>query len=143
MNIILIHCLILFINILQSNAYNKARCAVTDDIQVHVVNSLPFPELTLHCASKDNDLGYYNTTQNFDFHWRFCDSYLGVTLFFCHLTWGDKNVAFDVYTSKNREQCLRGMCNWEARPDGIYFAGGIPPVSPVNFKKMHDWKNNV
>ncbi|EYU39663.1 hypothetical protein MIMGU_mgv1a024833mg, partial [Erythranthe guttata] len=108
---------------------------------VQVVNSLPFPDLTLRCASIAIDLGYYNITKNSNFHWKFC--YIEVTLFFCHLTWGDKNVAFDAYTSKNRDQCLRGMCNWEARPDGIYFAGGIPPVSPVNFKKMYDWKNNV
>ncbi|CAI9759773.1 unnamed protein product [Fraxinus pennsylvanica] len=62
----------------------KLKCHITKKCEVHTVNNLP-RTLTLHCASGDDDLGFHNLTINNDFHGKFCESYLGVTLFFCHL----------------------------------------------------------
>lgn len=113
------------------------HCGITERYDVQVMNRLPNPQLRLHCASGNDELGYHNIVTNDNFHWSFCDSYTGKTLFFCHLWWGNQDISFDVFTSKFGEKCLRGKCLWEARPDGIYFSGGQQPSA---FRKMHDWK---
>lgn len=112
------------------------RCRITDGYEVHVINRLPNPKLRLHCASGDDDLGYHNTTTNYDYNFSFCESYLGKTLFFCHLYWSKYDAKFDVFTSSNSEKCRRGKCIWEARTDGIYFSGG---QVPSEFQKLYNW----
>ncbi|PHU05748.1 hypothetical protein BC332_26570 [Capsicum chinense] len=64
--------------------------------EVHVLNQLPenSPQLELHCASGDDDLGYNYPKVGSDFNWRF-DAWAR-TLFFCHFWWGDKDKAFDL-----------------------------------------------
>lgn len=99
------------------------RCPFTDKIEVHVINRLPNPNLLLHCASGDTELGFHNTTTNYDFNWSFCERTDGRTLFFCHLWWGPRQVAYDVFTRKIKKKCDR-QCLWEARSDGIYFSQG-------------------
>lgn len=132
--------LILFANILVTlMLQTTSGCSVTDEYEVHVISKLPVPPMLLHCASGDDDLGYWKTTIKYDFHWKFCESYLGNTLFFCHLWWNKKQAVFDVFKQKDQKKdqpCTSGKCFWEARPDGIYFAGG---ANPGSFKKMYGW----
>ncbi|KAL8551097.1 hypothetical protein ACS0TY_000250 [Phlomoides rotata] len=102
---------------------------------VHVVNKLP-GQMKLHCRSKNDDLGdhFQNPTDVYNFS--FCDNYFGGTLFSCQLWWGNKEVGFNAFRSKDQnENCDDGQCTWEARPDGIYVYkkyGG--------FTKKYDWK---
>ncbi|EYU39656.1 hypothetical protein ABFS82_06G184900 [Erythranthe guttata] len=134
----IITCLVLLANILSTVT---SSCLFSDQYEVHVVNKMPLPKLKLHCASGDNDLGgnHFNTP-NFDFHWKFCENVLRNTLYFCHLSWGNKEVAFDAFKSKKTE-CPNGVCYYEARSDGIYFAGWTPdPRVPT---KVYDWKNHT
>ncbi|CAI9759772.1 unnamed protein product [Fraxinus pennsylvanica] len=116
----------------------KLRCPITDKYEVRVVNNLP-NTLRLHCASGDDELGFHNLYVNKDFHWEFCESYLGNTLFFCHLFWGSKDIAFDVFKSKKKRRCRRGACYYAAKPDGIYFSGYYPPRT---LEKIYDWKTS-
>ncbi|KAL0403525.1 UNVERIFIED_CONTAM: hypothetical protein Sradi_1993300 [Sesamum radiatum] len=128
--------LILFL--LTSNLFQALSCRIVRGYTIHVVNKLPpNSNLSLRCASGDDDLGFHTIPVNDDFHWHFCDSWTGVTLFFCHLYWGSKHVAFDVFRSKWSDRC--GLdCYWEARSDGIYFSGKFPPDK---LEKKHDWRN--
>ncbi|KAK4402398.1 S-protein11 [Sesamum angolense] len=114
----------------------SADCIATSEYEVHVFNRLPDPKLKLHCASKDDDLGYHEIVQNYDFNWKFCDSFTKRTLFFCHLWWLNKDAAFDVFKSKSSDDCDRYLCLWEARSDGIYFSSGSPPKL---FRKKFAW----
>ncbi|KAL8052048.1 hypothetical protein ABFX02_06G188000 [Erythranthe guttata] len=128
----LIPFLVLFANVVLT----VSDCTFTDEIEIHVINRLPFPQLRFHCASGDDDLGYHNVNPNYDFHWKFCTDFVPSTLFFCHLWWNNKDVSFDVFSTKTYYRCLEGKCYWEARTDGIYFADG---EDPTQFRKAYNW----
>ncbi|GER51247.1 plant self-incompatibility protein S1 family [Striga asiatica] len=123
-------------NIFKIKGFNKDPCQITERFEVHVINRLPYPKLELHCASGNDDLGFHHVVPNYDFNWSFCDGYTGRTLFFCHLWWQNKEIAWDVFTSKHRGQCGSGKCLWEATTDGIYFGDGTN-----GFEKRFDWQN--
>ena len=99
------------------------QACVTQQETVYVINNLPpnSAPLKLHCASKDDDLGYHTLSTNQDYHWSFCDDVIPKTLYFCHLWWGSKNQAFDAY----KQTWVRPGSNqhyWVAKSDGIYFS---------------------
>ncbi|KAI3469942.1 hypothetical protein Pfo_026605 [Paulownia fortunei] len=104
-------------------------CFFTDEYVVHVANNLYAysKPMVVHCASADDDLGNHTLSYQKDFNWSFCEQLFHRTLFFCHIWWGSKSVAFDVFTSKNRRACTSHVCYWEAQHDGIYFSGYYPP----------------
>ncbi|KAL7109703.1 hypothetical protein ACP275_06G191900 [Erythranthe tilingii] len=137
----LVPLLVVFANIYLMMFVNMTSgCGVTDEYEVHVTNRLPSPQLRLHCASKNDDLGYHNIDRDYDFNWRFCENWTGNTLFFCHLWWNNSDIAFDVFKSQDHDNpCLRGKCYWEARTDGIYFSGG---QTPSDFQKKYDWNKS-
>ncbi|KAL7109661.1 hypothetical protein ACP275_06G188000 [Erythranthe tilingii] len=116
---------------------------LTFKVQVHVVNNLPpNSNLRLHCASGDDDLGFHNITVNYDFKWKFCNSFWGDTLFFCNLWWGNKSVGFDAYKNGGKPNCFHdlnvgGIYYWAVKSDGIYSSCDIPPKA---LTKMYDWK---
>lgn len=131
--------LLFFVFMLESHlptfAFREARiCVFTDDFTVYVANKLPpnSDPLRIHCASRNNDLGYHNLTTNQDFHWSFCTSAFGRTLFFCHLWWGMKGVSFDVFKDSWAKRCSGDECYWTVKDDGIYLSG----------YKRHDWNEN-
>ncbi|KAI3470517.1 hypothetical protein Pfo_027180 [Paulownia fortunei] len=122
-------------NIFQATAH---KCFLTHKIEVHVINNLPSNSapLTLHCASGDNDLGHHTLAVNQDFNWSFCENiYYPNTLFFCHLWWGSKQRAFEVFNSK-WVQPDSTQHYWLAKSDGIYFSYSN---SPQTFTKRYDW----
>ncbi|OIT04436.1 hypothetical protein A4A49_65234, partial [Nicotiana attenuata] len=104
------------------------KCIFSSKYVVHIINKLPSrsSKLEIHCASKDNDLGYHNLTTNQDFNWSFCETFLNKTLFFCHFWWGLKEKKFDVFNDPYT--CVKGSgnpnvltnCKWEVRKDGFY-----------------------
>lgn len=114
-------------------------CPVADiqKYQVHVVNLLPrnSAPLTLHCASGDDDFGFHNLTKyNEDYHWSFCESIFRNTLFFCHLWWENKNIAFDVFSSSLKNDNLLNL--WGVKSDGIYFADDH---AFSHLRKVYNW----
>ncbi|KAL7148274.1 hypothetical protein ABFS83_06G167200 [Erythranthe nasuta] len=130
MNYLLLFLIILSSNLLQITiaSIEKRTCAFSPKYDVYVANNLP-PDsepLLVHCASKDDELGYHNVTVNRDFHFNFCE--IPHTLFFCHLWWNNKDVAFDVYNARWKHNiCIDFKCYWVAKSDGIYFSGYYPP----------------
>ncbi|EYU39654.1 hypothetical protein MIMGU_mgv11b017487mg [Erythranthe guttata] len=99
--------LVVFANIYLMMFVNMTSgCGITEEYEVHVTNRLPSPQLRLHCASKNDDLGYHNIDRDYDFNWRFCENWTGNTLFFCHLWWNNNDVAFDVFKSHDDNPCL-------------------------------------
>ncbi|GFQ07435.1 hypothetical protein PHJA_002887600 [Phtheirospermum japonicum] len=105
---------------------------------VHIVNNLPpnSPPLSLHCASKNDDLGHHNLTTNQDFHFSFCDNPFS-TLFFCRFQWNNKNTSFDVYSAGWKyNRCEYGVCGYGVKSDGIYFSLYYPLK---NLTKYRGW----
>ncbi|GFP88068.1 hypothetical protein PHJA_000950500, partial [Phtheirospermum japonicum] len=109
-------------------------------IYFYVRHALPTdsPALSLHCASGSKELRYHDLTAGQDFSYDFCSSYSA--LFFCHLWWKEKDIAFEVYNISFAERCYTPeqgyICYWEARADGIYLSSGFPPTS---FTKQYSW----
>ncbi|XP_073049452.1 S-protein homolog 24-like [Primulina eburnea] len=130
--LILLFVLVFNLHVNASFALEYKRHCFTKRYYVYVANKLPSgSSLTLHCASKDDELGYHTLAVNENFHWTFCDSFLLNTLFFCHLWWGSKNIAFEAFYSELGKDCGRdAICYWQAESDGIYFRGS----------KTYDWE---
>lgn len=75
--------------------------------------------LTIHCKSKDDDLGIHVLGYNKYFEWTFFINIWGTTLFFCGLNWRDASKTFDAYKVKrDKNRCNR--CLWVAKNDGVY-----------------------
>lgn len=131
-------CFILSANIFQTTERVEAKCKPQDRFQINIGNNLPPNphKLEVHCASGNNDIGYHYIDSGSNFHFSFCNSFFGNTLFFCHLWWFNRDKAFDVFKSKWAERCFFGRCYWEARGDGIYYSNSYPPI---NLTKLYDW----
>lgn len=111
-------------------------CFFSKSVHVQVVNELPqnSPVLTLHCASKDNDLGYQTLSTSEGFKWKFCDGIFGNTLFFCHLWWDKNEKAFETY--KYKRNTPGSDFRWVSKSDGIYVSVDNGPLG-----KMYEWDN--
>ncbi|KAJ1418749.1 Plant self-incompatibility protein S1 [Sesbania bispinosa] len=81
--------------------------------------------LTLHCQSKDNDLGEQNIADGDQFGWDFNDNIIETTLFFCDLSWEKaQGYHFDAYSSgRDFIRCHTG-CSWLVSVEGIYILNG-------------------
>ncbi|GFQ07894.1 hypothetical protein PHJA_002933400 [Phtheirospermum japonicum] len=119
----------------------QAHSLLFTRVTVFVVSDLPrdSPPLYVHCASGDDELGYHTLKLGQDFHFEFGKG--PKTLFFCHLWWNGKNIAFDVFrTSWKTNHCASvpemEICYWQARPDGIYLAKDYPATS---LTKQYSW----
>ncbi|KAL0758100.1 hypothetical protein Bca101_095768 [Brassica carinata] len=61
------------------------------------------PLLTVHCKSKEDDLGVHN---------------LAVTLFFCSFKWNKQVKRFDIFDGlRDIDEC-HYQCNWTIKADG-------------------------
>ncbi|KAL3649783.1 hypothetical protein CASFOL_006186 [Castilleja foliolosa] len=132
-------------NHVQSIPQNKRRCFFTPKFDVDIANKLPSNSapLKLHCASKNNDLGYHILPINDQFNINFCRNVGMSTLFFCHLWWGSKDLGFRAFDRKTMGFCDedKGICYWEVRDDGLYYIKFTPPASGKTnyFVKYRDW----
>ena len=74
-------------------------------------------DLTLHCKSKDDDLGAqhlrYGETYEFSFH----PSWFVVTQFFCTFRWQGACHWFDIYI-EDRDVNACTDCNWNVKQSG-------------------------
>ncbi|KZV37388.1 hypothetical protein F511_01256 [Dorcoceras hygrometricum] len=114
-------------------------CFFVRKFHVYVVNKLPpnSPPFAVRCQSKDDDLGNRTVGINQMYDFTFCENPY-TTLFFCHLWWNGKSLAFDAFNNAWQDnRCVHGDCYYEARADGIYFSGHYPPEDDI-FKK-YNW----
>lgn len=120
------------------NHFVDGSCFAVADHRVHVVSHLPQDSapLRIHCASKDDDLGYHNLFPGQDFHWSFCAEFLPITLFFCHLWWFPKEKAFEVY-KESFTRVRTPQSWWVAKSDGIYFSN---QTHPTGLTKRFNWE---
>ena len=86
---------------------------------VRVTNTLDGRlDLTLHCKSKDDDLGaqllHYNQTFEFSFN----PSWFANTLFYCTFRWQGACHWFDIYKKDRDGNRCKDECNWKATQAG-------------------------
>ncbi|KAM3358839.1 hypothetical protein P3S68_021772 [Capsicum galapagoense] len=121
--------------------------AATCNREVHVLNALPgtSSKLKIHCASKDDDLGYNYPPIGADFHFKFCA--IKYTLFFCHFWSGTKDLVFDVFN--DLDYCVHdgqgyvkeytAECQWKVQVDGIYLGYYDVDADRIIYKKYRGW----
>ncbi|PON76203.1 Self-incompatibility protein [Parasponia andersonii] len=95
---------------------------VSANVQASITNKLGSGKnLSLHCQSKDDDLGQQNISNDASFSWEFSVNPWGTTLFFCVLGWESVgNYEFDAYSfARDRVRC-ENRCAWLVSAEGIY-----------------------
>ncbi|KAF7851098.1 hypothetical protein BT93_L4559 [Corymbia citriodora subsp. variegata] len=90
--------------------------------RVQIFNSLPGEvTLTVHCKSKDDDLGFHQIPPNGSWEFHFKANFVGSTLFFCSMQWSDQFHYFDIYIEKRDYDRCKYVCPWYVRPSGPCF----------------------
>ncbi|CAL1403654.1 unnamed protein product [Linum trigynum] len=91
---------------------------------IHIVNELSGGRaVTVHCRSKNNDMGVHVVPPGSEYQWRFRPNIFGITLFWCHVAKGNVEVVFDAYNEEEKDPWERiHMDNtyWVARDDAVY-----------------------
>jgi hypothetical protein len=86
---------------------------------VNVVNYLENNlDLTLHCKSKDDDLGVHLLHHGENFRWSFTPSILGNTLFYCSFIWNGELHWFEIYKGNNLAKTDCDSCDWRIFKSG-------------------------
>ena len=90
------------------------------DLQIFQVWARASP-LTIHCQSKDDDLGVHVLSYNNSFEWSFYPNFFVMnTLFFCKIQWQDKIMPLDSYEEYRDLYGCHKRCYWEIVPKGAY-----------------------
>ncbi|XP_062104481.1 S-protein homolog 5-like [Humulus lupulus] len=85
--------------------------------EVVILNNLGDFDLSVHCKSKDDDLGVHILRLNDTYSFRFKRNFWDTTLFFCGFRWADQFHWFDIYTPKS--SCsLPAACFWHVVATG-------------------------
>lgn len=94
----------------------------SDKVEVGIINSLNVSgsgeNLTLHCKSKDDDLGFHTLIPGYGYYFTFRPKPFYRTLFFCGFTWQDEPSLhyLDVYKGYRDKSC--GLVSWDIHADG-------------------------
>ncbi|CAI9290497.1 unnamed protein product [Lactuca saligna] len=109
---------------------------------VNIKSDIPNEDITLHCQSKDTNLGYHVlNSAKLQYRWSFHENIWGSTLYFCHFWRKMDEQKFDVFNLKMSIWCDHGFgegntCNWEIKNDGFYFFD----FRSQKWYKQYEWK---
>ena len=95
---------------------NKLFDGIRGRRTVEIINKLGGGlTLTLHCKSKDDDLGVQTLAPDSSWSFKFSPAVFKTTLFFCNFKWGGESHWFDIYDD-NRDGDGRDfpcyLCRW-------------------------------
>ncbi|KAE8713550.1 dirigent protein 16-like [Hibiscus syriacus] len=101
---------LLFIATEASFLIHKADIIIYNDLNIGV-------DLTIHCKSKNDDLGVHVLAYRNHFEFKFRPHFWGNTLFFCNMQWNGGSHWFDIY-EQNRDSRHCNRCLWNITPKG-------------------------
>lgn len=78
----------------------------------------PGLDLTIHCQSKDEDLGVHVLPPGGLFEWSFRPSLWSTTLFFCRIQSKSKEMSFNIYVHDRDVLVCDRHCYWDVTPNG-------------------------
>ena len=89
-------------------------------VHVRLTNILgPGSSLTIHCQSKDDDLGVHVLSNNNYFEWTFHPNFFNLsTLFFCKIQWQGKEMSYDSYLETRDLFGCHKRCFWDINSMG-------------------------
>ncbi|KAE9587760.1 hypothetical protein Lal_00022051 [Lupinus albus] len=73
--------------------------------------------LTVHCKSKDVDLGVQVLKYDEEFKFQFKPNFWPTTLYFCGFTWDSNLHWFDIYDQRRDERICKPDCKWSITRD--------------------------
>ncbi|KAK4345385.1 hypothetical protein RND71_035561 [Anisodus tanguticus] len=121
-------------------------CFLSGKYHIHVIDALGSgsSELKIHCASKQDDLGYHTLSNTQEFTWEFCEHFFDRTMYFCHVWWGSKESNWEVFNDPGN--CIHqgqvpvgtNTCVWVINPDGFYL-GYYQDNGTLWKYKNHGW----
>ncbi|MBA0557162.1 hypothetical protein Golob_027210, partial [Gossypium lobatum] len=97
-----------------------------DNVHVSIKNRLGNGKnLTLHCQSKDTDLGEQNVADGSEYGWDFTPNVWGTTLYYCVMGWEEvQQYNYDAYSfQRDFVRCV-SQCSWLISAEGIYGLNG-------------------
>ncbi|KAL3729237.1 hypothetical protein ACJRO7_026354 [Eucalyptus globulus] len=99
---------------------NSCAGAILRKTEVEIGYDLPGETtLTVHCKSKDDDLGFHDITITRKWRFSFRPSIFKDTLFFCSFAWPGQFKWFDIYVQTRDEgECPLSLCVWQISPSG-------------------------
>ncbi|KAF3436028.1 hypothetical protein FNV43_RR23120 [Rhamnella rubrinervis] len=112
---------------------------------IHMINGLSGNQVwTVHCRSKNDDLGEHNITVGAEFTWTFKQNYWGTTLFWCNTRVANhqQHADFQAFWSGSKlleKSCKKKTsrnCFWTAKDDGIY----LKNIPAKKDDLMHKWE---
>lgn len=74
-------------------------------------------DLTVHCKSRDDDLGPHLLRQGQNYGFKFTNNFWGTTLFFCSFQWNGEFRWFDIY-KESRDYGICTSCDWFIKKSG-------------------------
>ncbi|GAV85185.1 Self-incomp_S1 domain-containing protein, partial [Cephalotus follicularis] len=74
---------------------------------------------TIHCKSKDDDVGSHVIPVGKSYDLSFRVNFTGTTLFFCSITSPEGSIDFDLYNAKRDMLRCPTQCNWTAAKAGL------------------------
>ncbi|KEH41908.1 putative plant self-incompatibility S1 [Medicago truncatula] len=72
-------------------------------------------DLTIHCKSKDDDLGVHLLHHGDTYGFKFRDRIIGNTQFYCSFQWTGEFHHFDVYIQSEDSKICGNTCNWSVK----------------------------
>ncbi|KAJ8763918.1 hypothetical protein K2173_003700 [Erythroxylum novogranatense] len=111
---------------------------ITPVITVRIFNELveDKADVTIHCKSKDDDLGVHVVPFGKTYEFSFRENIWGSTLFFCGFNSKGRSVVFDVFESKRDYERILKYSIWRVRKDGVHGFQEKPTKEDLIFK----WK---
>lgn len=86
---------------------------------VQIFNGLPGGMmLTVHCKSKDDNLGAHQIPPSGMWEFVFKPSFWGDTLFFCSMQWPGQFHTIDIYNERRDFNRCDKVCPWHVLPSG-------------------------
>ncbi|KAF5188901.1 hypothetical protein FRX31_021512 [Thalictrum thalictroides] len=109
---------------------------------VYVINSLSAGNtLSVHCKSKDDDLGQHDIPFNGVYEWKFKMQAFERTLYWCNAWWYDHHKlvsrSFEIFRAEDVDRSCgpdHKLCHRKFQWDGIYFE-----KEDGTFAKKFDW----
>ncbi|ESR33770.1 hypothetical protein CICLE_v10007065mg [Citrus x clementina] len=77
-------------------------------------------DLTVHCKSKNDDLGERHLPYHNSFQFSFRPNFWGRTVFFCSMHWPPEHEIywFDIYVTTRDRRLCKERCSWNIKPRG-------------------------
>ncbi|KAF5736671.1 hypothetical protein HS088_TW14G00821 [Tripterygium wilfordii] len=125
--------LLLFLQVIVSLISLHADASIfPEKTTVYIYNYLgPNTDLTIHCRSKNDDLGEHILSFLSDFRFTFKPNIWGTTLFYCSMSWPGQFHSFDIYVD-GRDGCK--ACPWQVKTTG-------PCLIMPDHESCYDWKS--